>query len=84
MAEHDRFRFHSVEEIQQKLDELGLELPVSDDFSILATPVKYGKKEVPNRLGCHPMEGCDGEPQRRSIGTHLQAIPPFRSGRGRD
>ncbi len=60
MAEHDRFRFHSLEELQNKIDELGLELPFSDDFSILATPVAYGKKMVPNRLGCHPMEGCDG------------------------
>lgn len=60
MAEYDRFRFRSLQEIKQKLDELGLNIPASDDFSILATPVAFGKKMVPNRLGCHPMEGCDG------------------------
>ncbi len=60
MSEHDRFRFRNLDQLKDKINELGLDLPTTDDFSILSTPVSYGKKEVPNRLGCHPMEGCDG------------------------
>lgn len=62
MADHDRFRFHSIQEIKQKIEDLGLNIPISDDFSCLASPVFFGKKPVPNRLGCNPMEGCDGLP----------------------
>lgn len=60
MAEHDRFRFKTLDQLRAKIDELGLELPCTDDIDILKTPIKYGHKEVPNRLACHPMEGCDG------------------------
>ncbi|MBD3265477.1 FAD-dependent oxidoreductase [bacterium] len=60
MSEHQKFTFRTLDELKKKVEGLGLELPFSDDLSILGTSVKYGKKEVPNRLGCHPMEGCDG------------------------
>jgi NADPH-dependent glutamate synthase beta subunit-like oxidoreductase/2,4-dienoyl-CoA reductase-like NADH-dependent reductase (Old Yellow Enzyme family) len=60
MAQHDRFRFHSLDELKAKIDELNLDLPLSDDWAILATPVAYGARMVPNRFACHPMEGCDG------------------------
>ncbi len=60
MAEHDRFRFKTLDELLKKIDDLGLDLPWTDDLEILGTPVSYGNKQVPNRLACHPMEGCDG------------------------
>ncbi len=60
MAKHDRFRFKSLSELQAKIDELNVELPYTEDFEILGTPVSFGKGSVPNRLACHPMEGCDG------------------------
>ena len=39
--------------------ELGLDLPVSKDLSILAAPLPIGPRTAPNRLAIHPMEGCD-------------------------
>ncbi|NPU99223.1 MAG: FAD-dependent oxidoreductase [Candidatus Omnitrophica bacterium] len=60
MAQHEPFRFHTLEELEKKIDELGVEIPLTRDLSILGTPVAFGKKMVPNRLGCQPMEGCDG------------------------
>jgi len=60
MSEHELFTFRTLESLKEKVDELGVQIPFSDDLSILGTPVHYGKKSVPNRLACHPMEGCDG------------------------
>ncbi len=36
-------------------------LPVSDDVSVIAEPVKIKNKTIHNRLVCQAMEGCDGE-----------------------
>ncbi|MBN2327577.1 MAG: FAD-dependent oxidoreductase [Candidatus Omnitrophica bacterium] len=80
MSEHDRFRFHSLDELKQKIDELGLDIPTSDDFSILAEPVSYGSKMVPNRLACHPMEGCDGLPNGAPSDLTLRRYKRFGAG----
>lgn len=60
MSEHERFSYHSIDELKEKVKALGLDIPFSDDFSILASPIQFGTGVVPNRLCCHPMEGCDG------------------------
>ncbi len=43
-------------------DELGLNLPYSEDTSVLAKEYKIGNKVISNRLACQAMEGCDGTP----------------------
>ena len=60
MTQHGKFSFKTLDELKSKVDELHLDIPFSDDVSILAAPVSFGGLTVPNRLGCHPMEGCDG------------------------
>lgn len=55
-----RFSFNSLDEIQTSLKRLNLELPFSDAFDSMQTPVKIGGKTAPNSWACHPMEGCDG------------------------
>ncbi|MEW6238094.1 MAG: FAD-dependent oxidoreductase [Candidatus Omnitrophota bacterium] len=60
MPDSFRFHFRTLADLQKTIEELRLDLPASEDFSILAKPVCYGKKAVPNRLANHPMEGCDG------------------------
>ncbi len=57
---HERFRFKTLDDLKARIDELGLDLPVSEDLSVLARPVQVGRKVSPNSLGVHPMEGCDG------------------------
>ena len=55
----------SVAALRQRLDELGLELPLDDavikasDDSPLAKPVQVGPHHVSNRWCIHPMEGWD-------------------------
>ena len=62
---HERFRFRTLDALTARIDELGLDLPVTDDLSPLARRVRIGSKETPNALAIHPMEGCDGTPDGR-------------------
>ena len=56
-----RFNYSSMEELKNKISQLGLEnLPLSEDVSILKDEVKLGAITIPNRLAIQPMEGCDG------------------------
>lgn len=57
---HERFGFHSLEELSRRIEELGLELEVSRDVSPLLEPLEVGGFRLPNRLAVQPMEGCDG------------------------
>lgn len=63
MSEHKRFNLKTVNDLRQELDSLGLSLPISDDFSVLAQKVKVGKWELPNRFIVQPMEGVDADEQ---------------------
>lgn len=42
--------------------QLNVNLPYSEDTSVLAKVYKLGNKVIPNRLACQAMEGCDGTP----------------------
>ncbi|MFP3905211.1 MAG: FAD-dependent oxidoreductase, partial [Armatimonadota bacterium] len=59
-SEHEQFHFDSWDEIEEKLQELGLSLPYSDNTAVLAEPTTAGPLHLPNALGIHPVEGCDG------------------------
>lgn len=43
--------------------QLGLDLPFQDDTAVLGQPLTVGSKQIPNRLACQAMEGCDGTAQ---------------------
>jgi len=57
---HERFRFQNIDEIGQKLAELGVSLPFAEDISVLLQPVEVAGLGLANSLAIHPMEGCDG------------------------
>ena len=59
---HERFHYKSLEEIQAKADELGVNLPFAASTQILASPLTVGGITFPNRLGIAPMEGADSTP----------------------
>ncbi|MFZ5515637.1 MAG: FAD-dependent oxidoreductase [Candidatus Zhuqueibacterota bacterium] len=61
MSAHARFKFKDKYELLKKADELGIDLPFSDDISILFEKVKVGEKTLPNRFAVHPMEGFDAD-----------------------
>ena len=58
---HERFRFRSKDEITEKAQSLGFDLPFSDDISPLLTPISVERIHIPNRLVVQPMEGYDSE-----------------------
>ncbi len=59
MAQHNKFHYKTLEELKKEIEELHLNISISQDISIFKTPVKVGKKEAPNALAVLPMEGCD-------------------------
>ncbi len=62
MAAHATFRLGSAEDLRAEAGRLGLELPWSDDVSVLAAKAALAGREVPNRLAVLPMEGADAGP----------------------
>ncbi|MCI8623603.1 MAG: flavin oxidoreductase/NADH oxidase [Provencibacterium sp.] len=57
---HVKFHYPTPDALRQELDGLGLQLPLSEDTSILSRPVSFAGRTLPNRLAIQPMEGCDG------------------------
>ncbi len=56
---HERFRYKSKDELIRKAEELGLDLPFSDDVSPLFQNASIQGFPVSNRLVVQPMEGYD-------------------------
>lgn len=56
-----KIRIHNPQELAELACSLSLDLPISEDLSLLAQPVRVGNCIVPNSLAIHPMEGCDGD-----------------------
>ena len=52
--------YTSREEFVSRRDELKLNIPYTENVSVLGTPLQIGRRTVPNRLACQAMEGCDG------------------------
>ena len=59
MAQHEKFRYHTLQEIQAHADRLQTGLIFSEDLSVLSRPVPVGHRAAPNALAVLPMEGCD-------------------------
>jgi 2,4-dienoyl-CoA reductase (NADPH2) len=61
MSQHARFKFKDKDALLKKADELGVDLPFSNDIQILFEKVKINGKQTQNRFAVHPMEGFDSE-----------------------
>ena len=59
---HERFSYKSGDALLKKANELGIELPFTDDISSLFNPCLIEDFLVPNRLVVQPMEGYDSTP----------------------
>lgn len=57
---HERFNYPDLTDLVARAAEIGVDLPVSRDLSVLARPLMIGERQVPNRVAIQPMEGCDG------------------------
>ena len=54
--------YTTAEEFALQNTALGTRLPYCQDTGVLNTPLTLGSKQIPNRLACQAMEGCDGTP----------------------
>ena len=62
MSPRERFHYKTLVEFEETLGRLGITLPKTDDFSVLAEDVQIGDRVAPNRFVMQPMEGCDSGP----------------------
>lgn len=58
--EHKKFSYKTLDDVKKECAELGVELPLSEDTSVLGQPIKIHGRQVSNRIMIQPMEGCDG------------------------
>lgn len=55
------FHYKSLSQLEDKIKELGLEIPISKDISVLRTKKAFLDAFIPNRLAIQPMEGFDAK-----------------------
>jgi len=61
MAKFQKFNFKTAEELQNKIDELQVEIRISNRTDLLNKKVKIGELESHNSIAILPMEGCDSD-----------------------
>jgi len=52
-----KFNFKNLKEFKYKVDEIGIDIPLSENVNILSEPIE--KQSISNRIAIQPMEGCD-------------------------
>ena len=60
MNNMNRTVYMKSEDFKAQNEELGLNMPYSEDVSVFAEKIEIKNKIIPNRLACQAMEGCDG------------------------
>lgn len=80
MGRHERFHYKTLDELVETFERLGINLPVSDDFTVLAEKVQIGSKTAPNRFVTQPMEGCDSAHDGTPTDLTLRRYRRFGSG----
>lgn len=53
------FDFENLEDLVNEIAARKLNIPVSEDISVLTKKLKIGNRVIPNRLAVQPMEGAD-------------------------
>lgn len=66
MGEFKRFDLSDLDSLKERLAELGMTLPLSDDFSVFSEPLDVAGHTLANRFMVQPMEGVDADPQTGS------------------
>lgn len=62
MSNFKPFRYKSLDELKQDIEQANLNIPLSEDLSPLRNPVKVGHLTAANSMAVLPMEGCDCNP----------------------
>ncbi len=62
MNQHERFHLRDINQLRRKAAELTIDLPLTDDLSVLGTSLPLADRRIPNRFVVQPMEGYDSTP----------------------
>jgi len=54
------FTYKNIDMLREDIDNLGLNIKLETEIKALRQPIQIGHLMAGNRLGIHPMEGCDG------------------------
>ena len=72
----EHFTYKSIAELEDIINKLDLNIPISHETKILKTPVKLEDIYIPNRLSINPMEGFDsdieGEPSKLTYRRYIR------------
>jgi 2,4-dienoyl-CoA reductase-like NADH-dependent reductase (Old Yellow Enzyme family) len=77
---HERFRFKDRAALERKIADLGLDIPFSDDISILFSHVVLARRVLLNRFVVLPMEGADSDPAGRPTEPTLRRYKRYAEG----
>jgi 2,4-dienoyl-CoA reductase-like NADH-dependent reductase (Old Yellow Enzyme family) len=80
---HERFHFKDRAALGARIAELDLDIPQSDDISILFSPVVVARRVLPNRFAVLPMEGADGDTAGRPSDLTLRRYKRYAEGGAR-
>lgn len=80
MSQHARFKFKDKYALFNKAGELEIDLPFSEDISILFDRIQIAGKTLPNRFVVHPMEGFDSESDGSPGALSFRRYQRFASG----
>lgn len=76
MSLHQRFSFRSGTELQDKAGQLGIDIPFTEDVSVLFETRSVTSRTLPNSFAVQPMEGfdshADGSPSDRVFRRYLR------------
>ncbi|MFQ3550010.1 MAG: FAD-dependent oxidoreductase [Armatimonadota bacterium] len=56
---HSPFRISDINELKETASQLGIEIPIDEDISVLSSPFTIMGKKIPNLMVVQPMEGND-------------------------
>lgn len=62
MNKHQRFHYHSLQELRDDICSVGAPISLSEDLSVFGRAVPVGSRTAPNAFAVLPMEGCDCNP----------------------
>ena len=74
------FKLGSLDDLKQLAERVGVSMEASENVSILAQPVPFGDRVIPNSLAIHPMEGCDGDSEGRPSELTVRRYERFGAG----
>ncbi len=75
-----KYRLSNIEEFKSLCAEVGVDIDIQEDVSVLGNQVRAGNVTVPNSLAVHPMEGADGTADGRPGPLTVRRYKRFAAG----